>query len=216
MATGTRGYLNNYSTALNGSITNVATSIDIDDTGGNINTLLSSYDYVALTIDDGTDVEVIHVTADSSGTLTVERAQDGTSGVAFGDDAPVECRPTAESFKFETLSDVDLSAGTPSENDQLKFDANGNLIAYTPSGGGGEFSVVETQTLASAVASVVFDISDQGTYKIVLDRVQHNSTATLLLTVAYEDSGTTYGATNYQYTQRETNSNSATFTKTRS
>jgi hypothetical protein len=215
MATGTRGYLNNYATTLDGAITNVATSIDIADTGGTINTLLSSYDYVALTIDDGSDIEVIHVTADSSGTLTVERGQDGTSGVAFASLVPVECRPTAESFKFENLSDVDFSGGAPSENDQLKFDASGNLIPFAASGGG-EFSVVETQTLGSTTAEVTFDISTAGTYKIVLDRVQHNSTATLLLTVAYDDSGTTYGASNYQYTQRETNSNSATFTNNRS
>lgn len=216
MASGRRGYLNNFATQLNGSITAIATSITIDDTSGTINTALATYDYVALTIDDGTDVEIVHCTADSSGTLTIERGKEGTSGTAFADNTPVECRPTRDSFAFEFLSDVDFSGGAPSTDDQLKFNSSGILVPYTPSGGGGEFSLVSSNTLGSASASVTFDISTQATYKIVLDRCVHNSTADLILTVAYDSGGTTYGTSNYKYTNRLSNANTAGYTHDRS
>jgi hypothetical protein len=98
MATGTRGYLNNFSTTLAESISSGDTTFDItDDTG--LDGILATADYVALTIDDGTNVEIIHVTANSSGTLTAERGMEGTTPESFANGDPIELRATAASFE---------------------------------------------------------------------------------------------------------------------
>ena len=92
-----RGFINNFSTQLNGAITNSATSIVVDDDTA-INTILATtIDYVALTIDDGTNIEIIHCTvADGVGNLTVSRGEEGTSGTAFADNDRVQARLTKE------------------------------------------------------------------------------------------------------------------------
>lgn len=98
MATGTRGYLNNFSTTLAENISDSDTTFDItDDTG--LDTILVTADYVALTIDDGTNVEIVHVTANSSGTITVDRAMEDTTAVGFLTGDPIELRATAASFE---------------------------------------------------------------------------------------------------------------------
>lgn len=93
----TRGYLNNFQTTLDGSIDGSQTSIDVIDST-DIDTLLGTYDYCILTIDDGTDIEIIKVTASASNTLTVVRAQEGTSGTSFASGVKVQLRVTADSF----------------------------------------------------------------------------------------------------------------------
>lgn len=99
MATGVRGYLNNYSTTLNGAISNSIVTIDVQaGLGAAVGTALTTSDYVALTIDDGTNIEIVHCTSVSTDELTVERGQEGTSGTAFADTDPIEVRPTAASL----------------------------------------------------------------------------------------------------------------------
>lgn len=51
-------------------------------------------DYFYATITDGTNREVVKVTAVSGNTLTVTRGQDGTSGTAFASGSTIEIRPT--------------------------------------------------------------------------------------------------------------------------
>lgn len=107
-----RGYINNFSTTLNGSITNVATSILVHSAAG-ISAALSLADYVLLTIDDGTNVEIVQVTGVSTNTLTVVRGQEGTSGTAFADGKTVELRLTKGSFDngFDVVKQVTLAGG---------------------------------------------------------------------------------------------------------
>lgn len=93
-----RLYTNNYSNTLNGAITNVATTIIVTSATGL--PTISGSDTYRLTIDDGTNVEVVEVTDDSSSpTLTVTRGVDGTSGTAFADLTVVELRATAEGLE---------------------------------------------------------------------------------------------------------------------
>lgn len=63
-------------------------------------------DYFYATISDGTNTEVVKVTNISSNTLTVTRAQEGTSGTAFASGSYIQIRPTNQGL-------VDL------RNDQL-------------------------------------------------------------------------------------------------
>lgn len=170
MATGVRGYLNNYSTTLDGAITNSATTINVQaGQGAAINTELSTSDYVALTIADGTNTEIVHCTSVSTDTLTVERGQEGTSGTAFDDDDVIEVRPTAASL----LNPM--------------------------------WEVVEVRTLGSASATVDFDISDGGDYRITVIKAQQSATADWRVTVF--TSGPTEQTTNYEYTNANHDSN---------
>lgn len=130
-------YVNNFSTTLNGSITNSATSITVTD-GSGLGTIGS--DYVICTIDDyAGNREIIHVTARSTNTLTVTRAQEGTTGTAFASGTVIEARltkgcmddkastadvPTASKFEF-------ISSQTASSSSALNFTGLGNYSQIT-------------------------------------------------------------------------------------
>lgn len=91
-----RVYSNNYLTTLNGAITAVATSIVVSDV-----TLLPTIGagaFCYLTIQNGTSLEIVSATANSGTTLTVTRAQEGTSGLIFPSGSTISLRPTAASF----------------------------------------------------------------------------------------------------------------------
>lgn len=93
-----QGFVNNFTTTLNGAITNSATSIVVTSATG-LSAELALSDFINLTIDDGTNVEIVKVTAVSTNTLTVVRGQEGTTGTAFADTTTIECRATRGSFK---------------------------------------------------------------------------------------------------------------------
>lgn len=202
MAVGNRGYINNYSATLSAGIDSSTTSIPVVD-GAPVATALATHDYVALTLDDGTSIEIVHATASASNVLTVQRGQEGTSGTAFVSGTTIEVRATADSFNVANLTGVDFSAGAPSTDDQLKFDAGGNLIAFTPSGGGGGgmWELVSTQTLASHAATILFDVPDSSAaYMIVFRGVACTVVRDVRLQIAYDVAGTpTYATTEYRY-----------------
>lgn len=92
-----RGFLNNYSNNLNGLISDSDTAIAVNSDTAIQTLLATNVDYVALTLDDGTNVEVVHCTAaDGSGNITVSRGEDGTSGTAFADNVKIEARVTEQ------------------------------------------------------------------------------------------------------------------------
>lgn len=93
-----QGFINNFSTTLNGAITNSATSIVVTSAAG-MSAELAISDFVNLTLDDGVNIEIVKVTGVSSNTLTVVRAQEGTTGQAFATLTTIECRATRGSFK---------------------------------------------------------------------------------------------------------------------
>lgn len=95
---GLRGYLNNFSTTLAESVADTDTSFDITDATGISAQITATGGYVALTIDDGTNVEVVYVTSVSTNTITCTRGQEGTVAENFASGAPIECRPTRDSF----------------------------------------------------------------------------------------------------------------------
>jgi len=95
-----RLYSNNYSTALNGAITDTDLTITVDSVvdlpaiGGG--------DTCKLTITDGTNIEIVNCTAVAGSVITITRAEEGTTAVAFADGSLVELRATAESYPSST------------------------------------------------------------------------------------------------------------------
>lgn len=103
-------FKNNAKTTLNGSLTAGATSIVVTDAtpfGA-----VTSPDFMLLTLYSGSPEnkwEIVKVTAISSNTLTVVRAQEGTTGQAWNSGDAIECRWTAGSANVtirETFSDA--------------------------------------------------------------------------------------------------------------
>lgn len=89
-------FSNNAATELASSIGTSDTSISVVD--GSLFPALGAGDYTYVTLDADTDTplrEIVKVTAVSGNTLTVVRAQDGTTAAAFDAGAKVELRLTA-------------------------------------------------------------------------------------------------------------------------
>lgn len=101
MSTSVRNLINNFSTTLNGSLTNSATTVVVTSASG-ISGGLTGLVFIPLTIDDGTNREIVYCTAVSSNTLTITRGQEGTSGTAFSSGATIECRATASSIQTQS------------------------------------------------------------------------------------------------------------------
>lgn len=98
-----RSAVNNFSTVLDGSIDNSQTTFDVIDASLIAAELaITGVDFVAITVQDNTDIEIMHVTSVSTNTLTVVRGREGTSGISFTDGRTVECRPTVETVKSMT------------------------------------------------------------------------------------------------------------------
>jgi hypothetical protein len=93
---GIRLYVNNWASTLNGSILAGDLSIIITDATG-LPTITGT-DYYYLTIDDGSNIEIVKVTARTGTTLTVVRGQEGTTPAGFADLTTIDMRNTAESY----------------------------------------------------------------------------------------------------------------------
>ena len=91
-----RLYVNNYTSTLASGITDSATSIVVSN-AGNLPSPTGS-DYFHLTLAAGGVYEIVRVTARTGTTLTVTRAQESTSAVAWNAGDIISLRPTAASF----------------------------------------------------------------------------------------------------------------------
>lgn len=87
-------FKNNATTTLSGNISSSATSIGVTD--GSVFPSLNSGESFFVTFDDGTNKEIVKVTGISSNTLTVVRAQDGTSARTFSTGDACDLRVTAK------------------------------------------------------------------------------------------------------------------------
>lgn len=94
-------YVNNGKTTLNATLANGATSATITD--GSIFPAIAAPDFMLVTLDDGTNIEVVKITAHtaSSANITIERAADGSTqyaGTWAATSTKVECRWTKGSI----------------------------------------------------------------------------------------------------------------------
>jgi hypothetical protein len=100
-------YTNNAVSALSASITNVATSLSVTAGHGARFPAIAGGNYFYVTLlDTAGNLEIVKVTARSTDTFTVARAQDGTTARAFAAGDFVELRITKamlDDFKTDTL-----------------------------------------------------------------------------------------------------------------
>ena len=102
-------FTNNAKTTLASGITSSATSATVTD--GSVFPSLSSGEHFYCTFDDGTNNEIVKVTARSSNTLTIVRAADNTTARAFSSGNQAELRATAA-----LLTDIQENIAAKSAN----------------------------------------------------------------------------------------------------
>lgn len=107
------------------SIDNDDTVFDLVDASG-LGTIGS--DYIPITFDDGLGViETMHVTARSTNTITVLRAQEGTTGVSWSTGSIAECRLTSAAIDGK----LDIASAPPSVISSIGTD---NIVIGTNAG----------------------------------------------------------------------------------
>ena len=122
-------FKNNASTSLSSGINNSTTTIPVASAA--VFPTPTANDTFFITIDDGTNKEIVRVTGVSSNDLTVVRAQDNTSASAFLAGTGVELRLTAKVLEMGTSSLTDLDGDTQvlveeaADEDKIRFDTGG-------------------------------------------------------------------------------------------
>jgi len=92
-------FTNNATSTLASSITSIATSLTVAGGGGALFPTLTASDYFYCTLANSSGtIEIIKVTARSTDTFTITRAQDNTTGSAFSIGDKVELRLVAASL----------------------------------------------------------------------------------------------------------------------
>ena len=111
-------FTNNAATTLASGITNVATTLTVASGTGALfpSPTGSNYSYVTLINAAGTVLEIVKLTARSTDTLTITRAQEGTTASAFSTGDKVELRVTAagmtDTFNNGGVQSATAVAGT--------------------------------------------------------------------------------------------------------
>ena len=111
-------FTNNAATTLASGITNVATTLTVASGTGALfpSPTGSNYSYVTLINAAGTVLEIVKLTARSTDTLTITRAQEGTTASAFSTGDKVELRVTAagmtDTFNNGGVQSATVVAGT--------------------------------------------------------------------------------------------------------
>ena len=110
-------FSNNVDTQLSAPLTNVDTSATLAD-GSGLNTPTGG-DYELLTLIAGTDVEIVRMTARTGNTITITRAQEGTTAIAWGTGARIFADVTAGSlagmFANQSTASQAVAVGAGSE-----------------------------------------------------------------------------------------------------
>lgn len=174
-------FANNFSTTLNGGITDIQTTITVANAAGL--PAIGAGEQYYLTIDDGTNIEVVLVTDDaSSPTLTVTRNADGNGSFAFLNGDAVEMRPDAKqmgdcvqnssaSVTDNTLARFDSTTGKIIQSGQTTEDDSGNIgVAGNITVGG----TVDGRDLATDGTKLdgieaLADVTDETNVKAALD-----------------------------------------------
>lgn len=116
-------FANNFATTLNGAIDSTQTTITLTSATGL--PTIGAGQQLSLTVDDGTNIEEMTVTDDSSNpTFTVTRNADGLGSHAFADGTVVEMRPTSTQMSnlFQSLTDANgesLTGVTIADDDKV-------------------------------------------------------------------------------------------------
>lgn len=117
-------FTNNARTTLAADISNSATTATV--TSGSVFPVLNAGEYFYCTFDNGTNNEIVKVTARSGNTLTIVRGVDNTTARAFSTDDAAELRATAG-----LLTDIQENIAAKSANQTVyNATAASNATAY--------------------------------------------------------------------------------------
>ena len=103
-------YSNNASTTLSAGINNSTTTVPIASASGFPSIGSGEYYFATIANTNNTKIEVVKVTAGTT-SLTVTRAQDGTSAQAFDSGDNFQVRVTAATLGAATKTDVNITGG---------------------------------------------------------------------------------------------------------
>ena len=180
-------YTNNAATTLASSITAAATSLTVTSGKGALfpAPVSPSYFYATLSNSDGSVMEIVKVTARTTDTFTVTRAQDGTTAVAWNAGEKFELRITKgmlDDFKLDTQagitsSNVTTALGyTPYNSTNPNGYISGNQ-SITVSGDA-------SGTGATAISLTLTSVGTAGTYTKVTTDAKGRVTSGTTLTSA--------------------------------
>lgn len=138
-----RLHVNNYTTTVATDLTDSGTTLVVTTATGL--PTLSAGQYYYLTLDNLLGVvEIVKVTARTGTSLTIVRAQESTTGVAWATGSLIECRATAESFTpGSVLSNQALTTATV---------ATGDLVLIQDVSDSKNLKTVTTQSIADLAA----------------------------------------------------------------
>jgi len=137
---------NNGFGTLSAGINSSATTVTVDSgQGARFPTLASGDFFFATLIDTSNNLEIIKVTARSSDSMTVTRAQDNTTARSFSIGDRIELRPTAALFENAHLDNTPTSTGSfglpkgttaqrPTASDtegHIRYNTDNNLVYYS-------------------------------------------------------------------------------------
>lgn len=126
-------FSNNASATLASSITNVATSIAVTPGQGALFPSLAAGEFFFGTlVDSSNNLEIVRVTARSTDTLTVTRAQNGTTARAYAAGDRIELRVVAACFDtFAQTDQAQTFSAVQTFNQTIVGSINGNAATVT-------------------------------------------------------------------------------------
>lgn len=168
-----RLYSNNYSSTLAIGISDSATTISVTS-GTGLPTLTGS-DYCHLTLITGTTMEIVKVTAISGISLTVTRAQEGTTAVAWAAGTIISLRATKASFDSPVVATgtfttgIDVGGNATASGYVDFYEDTDNGTNKTRVIGASSMASNKTQTLQDVTGTILVtggsdvDVADGGT-----------------------------------------------------
>ena len=175
---------NNAFGTISAGINSSATTVTLDSgQGARFPTLGGSDHFYGTLIDTNNNVEIIKVTARSTDSMTVVRAQDNTTAQAFAIGDRFELRPTAALFE-DILSEALVVPDDAVTLAKMASGTDGNLISYDTSGNPVAVATGSSgQVLTSAGAGAVPSFqAAAGGGKIL--QVQHTNSTTFINTTS--------------------------------
>lgn len=176
-----RIHANNFGTTINGAISDVDVSIVLTSVTGFPS--IGAGVTCNLTLQSGSTIEIVTATARSSNTITVTRAAEGTSAVAWADGSVIGIRPTADSVdrKLDT-------ATTATSGKRLKSDGSSWIASSTTmpdAGTSGKVIIGNGTNYVESTPAWPTAASTSG------KRIKSNGTDFVMSTTTLPDSGTT-------------------------